>query len=198
MKIRLGALALALFLVAGDYALSQDDPADPNEMMRKIVEASKLTDHHRALGDLVGEWDVKMEVKMPGIPVTPGTMTAEWLIPKRWLVMRLKAPGFMGRPDYESVYVTGYDKIKKKFVSMVVDSMGPAMLTMQGVVVDPTGKVGVQYGTLDEYLTGEHDKPFKLVTRTIDDDNFAFEVWDLGIGEQGKPVIVQTFTRKKK
>jgi hypothetical protein len=65
------------------------------------------------------------------------------------------------------------------------------------VVVDPTGKVRVTYGTLDEYLTGEHDKAVKYVMRTLSPDSHVLEVWDLGIGENGAVVLHFTFTRRK-
>ena len=71
------------------------------------------------------------------------------------------------------------------------------MLTMEGVVVDPTGKLQVSYGPMDEWMTGEHDKAVKYVTRTISDDEWIFEIWDLGIGENGKAVVIERFTRKK-
>jgi hypothetical protein len=39
------------------------------------------------------------------------------------------------------------------------------------------------YGTLDEYLTGEHDKMVKSVWRFVSDDEMRLEVHDLAIGE---------------
>jgi phospholipid/cholesterol/gamma-HCH transport system ATP-binding protein len=33
--------------------------------------------------------------------------------------------------------------------------------------------------------------------RKLNPDTFVLEVWDLGIGETGKPVIIETFTRRK-
>ena len=199
MKMRLGILAIVIaasFLV-GDAALSQGQEHDPQKMMAKMKEAMNLTEHHRAMKDLIGQYDVTIEVKMPGVPVARGTAEIKWLMPGRWACISMKVPGFMGQGDYEAFVIMGYDKIKKKYVSAVVNSMSPGMITMEGVVVDPTGKVRVQYGTLDEYLTGEHDKQIKLVTRQIDKDTFINEVWDLGIGETGKAVFVETFTRRK-
>jgi len=193
MKPRTGVLAiLAAALVTGGSALSQDH--NQAEMMKRMVDALKLTDHHREMGQYVGRWKVEREMTMPGMGgKVPGTAEIEWLIPKRWLCMRSKIP-MMGMMT-ESFMIMGYDKVKKKFVSTGVSSTHPGIIAAEGPVVDPDGKVQVQYGALDEYLTDEHDKPIKYVLRHEGEDKFVFELWDLGIGPEGKPVVVDTYTR---
>ena len=54
----------------------------------------------------------------------------------------------------------------------------------------------VTYGTIDEYLTGEHDKMVKYVWRFRGDDAMTFEVHDLPIGESNTKVVEVTFKRK--
>jgi hypothetical protein len=53
------------------------------------------------------------------------------------------------------------------------------------------------YGTLDEYLSGEHDKMVKYVYRFVSADEIVFEVHDLPIGEVNTQVMEFRFTRKK-
>ena len=48
-----------------------------------------------------------------------------------------------------------------------------------------------------EWMTGEHDKAVKYVTRHEGPDKWIFEIWDLGIGEDGKAVMIQTYTRRE-
>ncbi len=71
------------------------------------------------------------------------------------------------------------------------------MISTKGVVVDPEGKVKTEYGTLNEYMTNEFNKPIKTVTKVENADKFVLEIWDLGIGEAGKAVLKYTYTRKK-
>jgi len=198
MKMRTGFLAIvaAAALVAGGVALSQDESISQAEMMKRMQDALALTPHHAAMGKLVGKWKVEREMKMGGMGgKIAGTAEIEWVIPKRWIGLRAKIP-MMGMMT-EGYMILGYDKVKRKFVTTGVSSAHPGVITTEGPVVDPSGKVQVQYGALDEYLTGEHDKPLKYVFRRNGDDEFVFELWDLGIGPEGQAVVVDTYTRVK-
>jgi hypothetical protein len=80
-----------------------------------------------------------------------------------------------------------------------VDSASTAMQTSEGLA-DRTGKVLTFYGTMDEWMTGEHDKAVKFVFRIIDDDNHVFEMHDLGIVDGDKEntkVIEIRYTREQ-
>ena len=46
----------------------------------------------------------------------------------------------------------------------------------------------IYYGTIDEYLTGEHDKMVKTVWRFPSADELVMEVHDLAIGATGTQV----------
>ena len=86
---------------------------------------------------------------------------------------------------------------KKKYTSCWVDSASTSMLTSEGLP-DRTGKVLAFFGTMDEWLTGEHDKPVKYVFRVINDDQHVFEIHDLGIVDGDKEhtkVMEMTCTR---
>jgi hypothetical protein len=63
--------------------------------------------------------------------------------------------------------------------------------------MDPSGKVLITYGTLDEYLTGEHDKMVKYVWRFDSDDKIVLEIHDLPIGEKNTKVLEIVSTRAK-
>jgi hypothetical protein len=63
--------------------------------------------------------------------------------------------------------------------------------------MDPSGKALITYGTIDEYLTGEHDKMVKYVWRFLSEDKIVLEVHDLPIGENNAKVVELTFTRQK-
>jgi len=74
--------------------------------------------------------------------------------------------------------------------------MSTAMNHAEGMR-DRTGKVLTLYGTMDEPMTGEHDKPVKYVLRVLGPDKHVYEIHDLAIGEPHTMVIEVTYTRKK-
>ena len=170
MRIRTGVFAtvLAASLVVGGSALSQDNQPDPAAMIKRMQEALKLTDHHQRMNKLVGKWKITREMKMMGGGKTPGTAEYKWVVGKRWMSARTRIP-MMGMMT-ETFVIMGYDKVKKKFVSTGVSSAHPGIISTEGPMVDPQNRVEVQYGTMDEYLTDEHDKPIKYVTTWVNDD----------------------------
>lgn len=94
----------------------------------------------------------------------------------------------MGMP-FQGMGLYGYDNYKKKFTSTWVDSISTTKNDSEGLI-DRTGKVINFYGTMDEYLTGEHDKPVKYVLNMIDADQLEFEIHDLAIGADSLVVKV--------
>jgi len=81
-------------------------------------------------------------------------------------------------------------------VQTSVTDFDTAMNRMEGDM-DPSGKSLLLYGTLDEYLTGEHDKMVKYVYRFDSADRITLEVHDLPIGEHNTKVVEWIFERVK-
>lgn len=168
------------------------------EMMKKWAEVSTPGDAHRKLDDLVGTWDAEMKMWMQGpgsVPsVTKGTSVNTWVLGGRYLRQEYKGE-FMGMP-FEGIGYTGYDNHNKRYFSIWIDNSSTQLSTMSGVV-DQSGKVFTEYGTMDEWMTGENGKPVKYVTRILSKDKHVFEVHDLAIGEPNTKVMEATYTRKK-
>ena len=133
---------------------------------------------------------------MPGSKIPPdrGTATFSWLMEGRWL--KLEATGSMMGAPAESFMILGYDNFKHSYVTVSVGTIDTAMLTSEGDL-DPSGKALITYGTVDEYLTGEHDKMVKYVWRFVSDDEMVFEVHDLPIGERNTKVVEVTYQRQQ-
>ncbi len=188
-SIGLGLVA-AIALFVGTAATEPPDP----EFIKKVTTPGK---HHEELGELIGEYDVKLEMVLPGyeMPPTKGTATFEWGIKGYWILQRLKGT-LMGQP-YEGLGIHGFDNHTKNYCSTWVSNMDTMMITTKGVIADPEGKIKTEYGTLNEYMSGEFNKPIKTVARIESKDKFVLEVWDLGIGEAGQAVLKYTYTRKK-
>ncbi|HSR40802.1 MAG TPA: DUF1579 family protein, partial [Longimicrobiales bacterium] len=163
--------------------------------------ATALTAEHEALGYFLGAWDVDIRLFMSGAPgeepttqVSRGTARGEWVVEDRWLGIALTGE-MMGSP-YAGYSIRGWDSYAKNWVTASVTSMDNALNVTRGVKVDPDGEVSAEYGVLDEYLTGELNKPYRTITRIHDDDRYTSEVWDMGIGTEGMKVLEFDFTRR--
>lgn len=169
---------------------------DMKEMMKRAEKYTQPGPHHAALEKLLGTWDTEIRVKIPGRDVPPekGSSTCSWLMKGRWV--KCEATGtVMGMPA-ESFVIFGYDNFKMSYRIATVTSLDTALNTSEGDM-DPSGKALVTYGTLDEYLTGEHDKMVKTIWRFQSADEFVMEVYDLPIGETNNQVLAQTYRRRK-
>jgi len=82
----------------------------------------------------------------------------------------------------QTSFILGYNIFKMSYVSAAMNSLDTIMIYSEGDL-DPSTKALLMYGTLDEYLTGEHDKMVKSVWRFVSDDEMRLEVHDLAIGE---------------
>lgn len=187
----------ALILMTRATGAEAQNEAELREMQARAAAATAPGAEHKALEYFLGEWDVQLAMVMPGVPAQRSTGRArfEWLIPGRWVSKRLDGT-LMGMP-YQSFSLIGYDTFARNHVAATVHSMDNALNVARGVTVDPQGRTQAVYGVLDEYMTGELAKPFKVVTRILTPDRFVMEIWDLGIGVDGAKVLEFTHSRRR-
>ena len=176
----------------------QDPPAggDPMAMFGGAGKYLKPNENHEWLGQMVGQWDVTMKLFMgPGMPPmeSKGTSTGRWLMDGRWLTLESEIPMF-GMP-VKTVWTLGYDNFKQKYVGSNVNSFETAMRSAEGFR-DQAGTSLHLYGTLDEYLTGEHDKMVRYTWKILSPDERTVEVHDLAIGLENTKVIEIHYKRK--
>jgi len=212
MKNRLATVCTALVfagVVVVQPAWAQDKPAAKEnrsssekagaapgmeEMMKKMAEMAAPGPAHKALEPLVGDWTVEARFWMGGPEPTEskGTATKRWILGGRFLQEDFKGE-FMAMP-FQGLGLTGYDKMKQKYVGVWIDSMGTAMATSEGTS-DAQGKVLTMSGTMDDPMTGEKNKPIKYVMRIAGQDKHVMEMHDLSLGEKSKMGEI-TYTRK--
>ena len=211
MKNRLATVCTALVfacVVVVQPAPAQDKPASKEsksssdkgappgmeEMMKKMAEMAAPGPAHKSLEPLVGEWNVQARFWMGGPEPTEskGTATKRWILGGRFLQEDFKGE-FMAMP-FQGLGLTGYDKMKQKYVGVWIDSMGTAMATSEGSA-DVEGKVLTMSGTMDDPMTGEKNKPIKYVMRIAGQDKHVMEMHDLSLGEKSKMGEI-TYTRK--
>ncbi len=171
-------------------------PQDMAAMMEKAKKFTQPGDAHKLLEKMLGKWDYEIRMFMGGQATPPekGTSETTWLMDGRWI--RTSWSGTMMRMPTQGFMLMGYDNFKMSYVVTMVSSMDTAMNHAEGDLTQD-GKTLIVYGTLDEYLTGEHDKMVKYVWRFESADRVVFEVHDLPIGETGTKVVEVAYTRAK-
>jgi hypothetical protein len=204
MKLRMVlfaiAVAAALVLAVG-RADAQDKAkpeADMQEMMKKWAEVSNPGEGHKVLEQFAGKWDTvsRMWVEGPGKPPSEskGSCETKWVLDGRFLLE--ESTGQMMGMSYKSMNLIGFDNYKKKYVMSYADNLGTAIYTGEGRL-DPSNKVLTSFGKMDDFMTGDRDKPVKYVLRVISKDKHVFEIYDeVGSPNEFKAVEI-TYTRKQ-
>jgi len=166
------------------------------EMMEKAARWTQPGENHAFLQRFLGRWDIEIRFFMGGQPTPPekGTSEGRWLIDGRWL--QLDWNGSMLGMKAQGTSLIGYDNFKMSFVSTSVTSGDTAMVHAEGDLTQDKQSL-LMYGTLDEYLTGEHDKMVKYAWRFVSADEMRLEVHDLPIGETGTKVLEISYKRAK-
>ncbi len=192
------AFLVAGFMLASSLSSSLAAPAqDPmKEMMDKAKAWTQLGEHHKKLDRFVGKWDIEMRMFMgdQATPAEKGTAEVRWLMDGRWLESDWSGQ-MMGTP-VRGHSIIGYDNFKMSYVFTGLTNFDTAMNHAEGDMT-PDGKSLILYGTLDEYLTGEHDKMVKYAYRFISPDEIRLEIHDLPIGEVNTKVVEIAYKRAK-
>ncbi len=197
--LALGAIA-ALAPAQEDAAPAPFDPAtlpeDQRAAWERYLELTRPSEAHRDLARFLGEWDTTTRMfLMPGGEPSEehGSAVGEWLFEGRYVTMRSEGT-LMGMP-FEDFLLLGYDNYKKCYTGVVANSQSTALLSFEGAF-DRERKNLECYGTMDEPMTGELDKPVRYVWRFADEDHFTVEVHDLRIGAPHTKVVEVAFARR--
>jgi hypothetical protein len=205
------AIVLASIVITSQV-LSQDKGAPPEggmpdmaEMMKKWLAVASPSEHHKQLEQFVGSWNLTMKMFWagPGGPPieTKGTSELKWILDGRFLLEQARgemkwpdATGQMKTVPYEGLGLQGYDNFKNMYVGTWADNLSTHLLTMKAGL-DPSGKLFVGYGEMDEPMLDVQDRMVKYVTRIINNDKHVFEIYDLHAGADYK-VMEITYERK--
>lgn len=195
MHAKLSMLVAAMLAGSVGAALAQGgSQADMKAAMEKARRFTQPSEAHKVLDRFLGKWSTETRFFMAGKSTPPekGTAAFDWLMKGRWLKSEMNG-SMMGLPA-QGFMLLGYDNFKQSYVFTSVSSLDTAMTRAEGDM-DPGGRALIAYGTLDEYLTGEHDKMVRYVWRFVSPDRLVLEVHDLPIGEANTKVMEIAFTR---
>jgi hypothetical protein len=172
MKIRLFTAAIVVLALVG-LATAQEMPKPGPE--------------HEKFKDMVGEWDCT--VKMAGMEVQA---KATYKLDFGGFYLIEQFTGDFGGMKFKGRGQTGYCPIRKKYVTLWIDSMSPSPLILSGNY-DKEGK------TLTEEGEGPNQEgkmaKFKNVGTMTDKDTFAFTMYEV---KDGKDVETMSITYKRK
>jgi Protein of unknown function (DUF1579) len=143
---------------------------------------------HEMLKKFEGTWDATMNF---GGMESKGTAKYKMALGGFWLLDEFT--GEFGGGKFEGKGATGYDPIKKKYVTAWIDSMSPTLMVMEGNF-DKEGKTYTE--------TGEGPSPegklqkMKSVIEFKDDDNMVFTMYTVADGKDQEMFKI-TYKRKK-
>jgi hypothetical protein len=182
--------------------------AAPSEadMMKQMMEMSKLNENHKLLSSLDGNWNYNIKMWMNPDPnakpqESKGTATRKSIMAGRFVEMDVTGKMQMPGPDGKMKDMTfkghgleAYDNVKKKFVGTWVDNMGTGIMMSEGDY-DPATKTFTYTSEL-EPVPGMK-QTVREVLKLTDKDHMMFE-WYENQGGQEKKTMEIAYTRAKK
>jgi hypothetical protein len=172
--VRMFVAVAIMGMFGGRLAADQPGPPKPGPEMD-------------ALKPMVGTWDCT--VKMAGMPDSKGAAVYKMACNGMWVVSDFKSE-FGGMP-FEGKGIDGYDQMKKKYVSIWVDSMSATPMISEGTY-DADKKTMTFVGDMLG-MDGKMAKT-KSVSETKDDNTVVFSMYQ---GGSDTPMMTITYNRRK-
>jgi Protein of unknown function (DUF1579) len=198
MRFRDVAVTTLCIMLTITPALAKDKkgekPMDPQAMMEMWKKLGTPGEPHKLFATLAGSWATTTKEWMePGKPPTESTGTAEMkmLLDGRFLQQEFTGE-MMGQP-FSGIGIDAYDNLRKRYVTVWLDSMGTGIFLMEG-----TGSADGKTIT----LKGSHPEPggghmtHRAIWKIIDHDTQTFEMY--GAHGHGKEMKNMEITYKRK
>jgi hypothetical protein len=145
---------------------------------------------HAALKKMEGTWDVTMTLL--GSIKAKGEAVAKMECGGLWLERNLKCD--LGGVELHAKGLDTYDPIKKKYVSIQIDSMSTAPLSLEGNY-DESSTTLTQVGEGRDFKGAVEQ--IKTITKRIDDDHTKVEVYRIFPDGKEKKMVVIEYARRK-
>jgi hypothetical protein len=197
--------ATATAATAAQPATATGQP-NPEEMMKQMMEMSKLNENHKLLADMNGSWNYTIKMWMSPDPnaqpqQSKGTASRKSAMGGRYFTMdvtgKLQMPGEDGKMkdmQFKGMAIEGYDNVKKKFVSSWIDNMGTGIQYSEGTY-DPASKT-FTFSSEMEMMPGMKT-PVREVLKMTDKDHMMMEWYETHGGQEKKTMEI-AYTRAGK
>lgn len=173
----------------------QATPMDENAILELWKQAATPGEPHKLFATLAGSWTTAVKEWMePGKPPMESTGTAEskMMLEGRFLHQEFHGQ-MMGQP-FTGMSIDAYDNIRKKYITVWVDTRGTGVFIMEGTAsVD--GKIIT--------LRGSHAEPgggtmtHRAIWTIIDADHQLVEMYSSHHGQKETKLMEITYTRKQ-
>jgi hypothetical protein len=182
------------------------DQPNPQEMMKQMMEMSKLNENHKLLSSLDGNWNFVIKMWMNPDPnakpqESKGTATRKSIMGGRFVKMdvngKMQMPGTDGKMkemQFQGMGIEGYDNVKQKFVGSWIDNMGTTIALSEGTY-DPSSKT-FTFTSEMEPMPGVK-MPVREVLKVADNNHMMLE-WYENHGGQEKKTMEINYTRAGK
>jgi hypothetical protein len=178
---------LAVGLIAA-LSFAQDKPADkspdksaaptPEQMMAAMVKYGTPGPEHEKLKPMEGTFDAEVTMQMaPDAPpmTSKGKIVNKLIMGGRYLHGDYTGD-FAGQP-FHGASLMGFDKLKKKYLSLWIDSMSTAVMMAEGDA-DSAGKTLTLSCTYDCPIT-ESKKTSRQVVTIVDENTHTYDMYDV-------------------
>ncbi|MDQ6624903.1 MAG: DUF1579 domain-containing protein [Verrucomicrobiota bacterium] len=173
------------------------------EMMKMMMEMSKLNENHKLLGQLAGTWTFtsKMWMDPKGPPTeSNGNAVRKAVLDGHYYLVdfagKFPMPGPDGKMkemDFTGMSIEGYDNAKQKFVVTWCDSMSTGVFVADGTY-DAATKTFTYTG---EYqLAPSMKQKVRQTVKVVDNDHHIFDYYENRGGSDVKTMEI-AYTRKK-
>ena len=175
------------------FTTLQDSPGEELAKMEQLGEyLAEPGKQHEFLQNFVGDWTTESSIF--GMEPTTGTASNELILGGRFLEGEYS--GTIIDSAYDGKITLGYDKYKRKYIVTFIDSLGTSIKYAEGFL-DKSNRTLSLWGSMDEWMTGEHDKVV-LYRFTIQNKNqFTLGIHDLAMYPNDAKVIEIVYKRSE-
>lgn len=175
------------------------------EMMKMMMEMSKLNENHKLLASTEGTWSFVVKSWMNGDTTakpqeSKGTAVRKSVMGGRYVTMEVKGKmqvpdekGKMKDMDFNGMAWDAYDNVKQKFVSTWIDNMGTGIMMMEGTY-DAASKSLTYTGQFQ--MTPTMAMKIREVLKMTDKDHMTLEWFEDRGGKEVKTMEIN-YTRGK-
>ena len=175
------------------FTTLQDSPGEELAKMEQLGEyLAEPGKHHEYFQNFVGDWTTESSVF--GMEPTPGIASNELILGGRFLEGEYS--GTIMDSAYDGKMTLGYDKYKRKYVVTFIDSLGTSIKYAEGFL-DKSNRTLSLWGSMDEWMTGEHDKVVLYRFAVQNENQFTLEIHDLAMYPNDAKVIEIVYKRSQ-
>jgi len=169
-------------------------PVDSATMMKNRQAFMTPGEPHKMLAKNSGSWSEELTMWMtPDAPPQKMTTTSQNKMILNGLYQQSIHKGSLNGMPFEGISTTGYDNIKKMFVSTWIDNMGSGIIYLEGPWDEATKSVNYK-GTQSDVMTNKTIE-VRQVWKIIDDNTHMLEMYETRGGKENKTMEIKSIKK---